>query len=98
MKKLLGLTVLLPLVISGGPTLAAALWEPAIALLPLTAIVSLAARKPPWSTFFFLNLGLVVLIGLIGAGGQLPGGDGLDRHGQSPIGGKEAGNDPARQR
>lgn len=67
MRKLVALPFLVPLVLTGGPPLAAALWAPAVALLPLTFILSLAARKPPMTTLFLVNLALVVVIGVVGA-------------------------------
>lgn len=90
MKKLLALPFLVPLIVSGGPPLAAALWGPAVALLPLTFIVSLAARKRPWTTLFFLNLALVIVIGVIGAVAHLHSPNDLDPHGQTSVGGSLA--------
>jgi hypothetical protein len=66
MRKLLLVPVALPLALAIGPELAAALWAPAIALLPLTAIVALASRKPPATSLFAANLAVVLAIGVLG--------------------------------
>lgn len=75
MKKLIAIPVLLALGDSGLSVLAAALWVPAIAALPLTAILSLCARRGAMTRLFFANLLVVILIGLLGAagGGNRPG-------------------------
>lgn len=89
MKKLVALPLVVPLIVSGGPELAAALWAPAVGTLPLTFIASLAACKPPWTRLFVANVAVVVMIGLIAAS-DLRANDDLDKHGRAPIEGLQA--------
>lgn len=98
MRKLIALPFLVPLVISGGPPLAAALWAPAVTALPLTLIISLVARKPPMTALFLVNLALVVVVGVIGATSHLPDQDDLDWQGRTSVGSPEAGSGPAHER